>query len=238
MMTLLITGANRGLGLDFTRRLAEEGWRIHACCRQPAKADALNALAAKHDITVHALDVVDFDQIDALKASIGGEPIDVLFNNAGIMGTAQKPVDRNDPDQRFDSLDEDEWMTVMRVNVLAPTRMCEVFVDNVAASERKQMLLMSSIVGSIASNASGLWYHYATSKTALNMVMRSMAIDLRDRGITVVSLHPGWTQTDMGGPEAALTVDESVSGLVQVAKQLTPADAGRFIAWNGEDVPW
>jgi len=238
MTTLLITGANRGLGLDFARRFAEDGWRIHACCRRPETADALNALAAKHDVTVHALDVADFSQIDALKNAIGGEPIEVLFNNAGIMGTAQKAVALDDPEQRFDTLDEDEWMTVLRINVLAPTRLCEVFVDNVATSERKQMLFMSSIVGSIASNASGLWYHYSTSKTALNMVMRSMASDLRGRGITVVSLHPGWTRTDMGGPNAALSVDESVGGLVEVAKALTPADSGRFIAWNGEDVPW
>jgi NAD(P)-dependent dehydrogenase (short-subunit alcohol dehydrogenase family) len=238
MKTMLITGANRGLGLDLTRRFAAEGWKIHACCRNPGRADALNALAAAHDVSVHALDVADFGQIETLKATIGNEAIDVLFNNAGIMGTDQKPVDRNDADQRFDTLDESEWMTVMRVNTLAPMRMCEVFVDNVAASDRRQMVHMSSIVGSIASNQSGLWYHYSTSKTALNMVMRSMAADLRERGITVVSLHPGWTQTDMGGPGAALTIEESVGGMVEVVRKLTPADSGRFIAWNGEDVPW
>ena len=238
MTTLLITGANRGLGLDFAQRMATAGWRIHACCRTPARAEALQTLARSHDVTVHALDVADFGQIDALKTVLGDEPIDVLFNNAGIMETSQRTLSLDHTNQMFDSLDEDEWMAVMRVNTMAPLRMCETFVDNVAASERKQILMMSSIVGSIGSNQTPRWYHYATSKTALNMVMRNLAADLTDRGITVVSLHPGWTQTDMGGPTAALTIDESVSGMVEVAEALTPADSGRFIAWNGEDVPW
>jgi len=238
MTSMLITGANRGLGLDFVRRLAPEGWRIHACCRNPAKATDLQALADTHDVTIHALDVADFAQIDALKKTLGKEPIDVLFNNAGIMETIQRTLSLDHTNQMFDTLDEDEWMEVIRVNTMAPMRMCEIFVDNVAASERKQMLMMSSIVGSIGSNQTGRWYHYATSKTALNMVMRSLAADLKDRGITVMSLHPGWTQTDMGGPSAALTIDESVGGMVEVVKNLTPADSGRFIAWNGEDVPW
>lgn len=238
MTTMLITGANRGLGLDFTRRLAAEGWTIHACCRNPGKADALHALSDTHDVTVHPLDVTDFGQIDALKKEIGDTPLDVVFNNAGIMETSQRTLSLDHTTQMFDTLDEDEWMAVLRINTLAPMRMCEVFVDNVAASDRKQIWFMSSIVGSIRSNQTGRWYHYATSKTALNMVMRSMAADLHDRGITVISLHPGWTQTDMGGPQAALTIDESVGGMVDVVKALSPADSGRFIAWNGEDVPW
>ncbi|MDA0367776.1 MAG: SDR family oxidoreductase [Proteobacteria bacterium] len=238
MKTLLITGANRGLGFDFTRRMAETGWHIHACCRAPAQADGLQALAAKHDVTIHALDVADFGQIDALKTKLGDEPIDVLFNNAGIMETSQRTLSLDHTNQMFDSLDEDEWMAVMRVNTMAPLRMCEVFVDNVAASDRKQILMMSSIVGSIGSNQTPRWYHYGTSKTALNMVMRNLAADLKDRGISVVSLHPGWTQTDMGGPTAALSIDESVGGLFKVVETLTPNDSGRFIAWNGDDVPW
>ena len=238
MTTMLITGANRGLGLDFVRRLAPEGWQVHACCRSPAKAADLRAMAEEYDVTLHALDVADFDQIDALKKALGNTPIDVLFNNAGIMETAQRTLSLDHTNQMFETLDDDEWMAVVRVNTMAPMRMCEVFVDNVAASDRKQMLMMSSNVGSIGSNATSRWYHYGTSKTALNMVMRSLAADLRDRGITVMSLHPGWTQTDMGGPEAALTIDQSVGGMVEVVKKLTPADSGRFIAWNGEDVAW
>lgn len=238
MTTLLITGANRGLGLDFTQRFAKAGWRIHACCRAPDRADALQTLAKSHDVTLHALDVSDFAQIDALKSTLRDEPVDVLFNNAGIMETSQRTLSLDHTNQMFDTLDEDEWMAVMRVNTMAPLRMCEVFVDNVAASKRKQILMMSSIVGSIGSNQTPRWYHYATSKTALNMVMRNLAADLKERGITVVSLHPGWTQTDMGGPSAALTVGESVGGMVKVITALTPADSGRFIAWNGEDVPW
>jgi len=238
MTTMLITGANRGLGLDFVRRLAPQGWQIHACCRNPAKADELLAIAAEFDVTLHALDVADFDQIDALKKALGHAPIDVLLNNAGIMETSQRALSLDHTNQMFETLDEDEWMAVLRVNTMAPMRMCEVFVDNVTASDRKQVLMMSSIVGSIDSNSTSRWYHYGTSKTALNMVMRSLAADLRDRGITVMSLHPGWTQTDMGGPEAALTIDQSVNGMVELLKKLTPADSGRFIAWNGEDVPW
>lgn len=238
MTTMLITGANRGLGLDFVRRLAPEGWQIHACCRDPAKAVQLLAMAKEYDVTLHALDVADFDQIDVLKKALGNAPIDVLLNNAGIMETSQRTLSLDHTNQMFETLDEDEWMAVMRVNTMAPMRMCEVFVDNVTASDRKQVLMMSSIVGSIGSNSTSRWYHYGTSKTALNMVMRSLAADLRDRGITVISLHPGWTQTDMGGPEAALTIDQSVNGMVELLKKLTPADSGRFIAWNGEDVPW
>lgn len=240
MPTLLITGANRGLGLELLKQFDDRKWRIHACCRAPDKAADLQAIADKSGgrIHVHALEVTDFAAIDALAGALNGEPIDVLFNNAGLMDGRQRAFNREGPTQAFGTIDYDEWRTILRVNVLAAMRMAEVFVDNVAASERKTIVTMSSIMGSIEMTDWSGWHSYRTSKTAVNMMMRGLASDLKDRGITAVGIHPGWVRTDMGGPGADVAPEDSGEGLAKVVDGLTPEQSGRYLTYDGGELPW
>lgn len=240
MPTLLITGANRGLGLEIVKEFDARDWRILACCRNPGKADALQAIADKSSgrIQLYELDVSDFGAMEKLSAAIGDEPIDVLFNNAGIMEVLQRPLEDQGTSQSFGSIDYDEWNQILRINVLAPMRMAEVFVDNVAASDRKTIVTMSSILGSIATVGSARWVGYCTSKTAVNMMMRGLASDLKDRGITAVGVHPGWVRTDMGGTGADLAPGESGAGVAKVIDELTPEQSGRYLTYEGGELPW
>ena len=240
MPALLITGANRGLGLELVKQFDARAWRIHACCRAPAKADALQAIAATPDgrVRIHALDVTDFGAIDDLADALQAEPIDVLFNNAGIMEVRQRPLDEQGTSQSFGSMDYGEWRQILRVNVLAPMRMAEVFVDNVAASERKTIVTMSSILGSIATTDSCRWFGYRASKAAVNMMMRGLASDLKERGITSVCMHPGWARTDMGGAGADVAPEDSADGIAKVVDGLTPDQSGRYLTYDGGELPW
>ncbi len=240
MPTMLITGANRGLGLEVVRNLDEQAGSSHACCRAPDKADALQDIAANAGgrIQVHALEVTDFAAVEKLAGTLSGEPIDVLFNNAGIMEGKQRTFDHQGTSQAFGHIAYDDWRYVLRVNVLAPMRMMEVFADHVASSERKVMATMSSIMGSIEKNTDGGWYPYRTSKTAVNMMMRNVAGDLKDRGITAVAIHPGWVQTDMGGPGADITAEVSGKGLAAVIAGITPEQTGHYLVYDGTELPW
>jgi NAD(P)-dependent dehydrogenase (short-subunit alcohol dehydrogenase family) len=229
MPTVFITGANRGLGLEMARQYVADGWRVLACCREPGKAEALRALGDGRGVEIHALDVSDHNQVDDLAGRLGGTAIDLLINNAGVLGGYDH--------QDFADIDYDIWQDVLRVNLLAPVKVVAAFIDHVAASERKTIAFLSSQLGSIA-NAGGGYYIYGTSKAALNMAVKSMAIDLKPRGITVVATHPGHVQTDMGGADAPITPATSVSGLRRVFDSLKPADSGRFLRYDGVELPW
>lgn len=239
---VLITGANRGIGLALTRTFAAHGWQVDACCRAPERAAALRSLATSNTgrIVVRRVDVADLASIDALAREVGDGPIDLLLNNAGVMSgaTGVEASDRTRTDQQFGKLDFEAWMRVMRINLLGPARMSEVFADHVARSTRKTIAIVSSIRGSITSiDASGP-YHYCTSKTAVNMLMRNICVELGPRGIIAVSLHPGWARTDMGGAGAPVAVEDSARGLFKVLDELTPAQAGRFFTWEGKTLEW
>ncbi len=228
--TLLITGANRGLGLEFARQYAADGWRVIACCRKPDAADKLRALAEAHPaIEIHALDVTDGEQLAALAASLRDQPIDLLLSNAGIYG----PRGAN-----FGNVPADDWLRVFEVNSVAPLMLAQAFADNVAASEHKRIAVVSSKMGSIDDNGSGGSYIYRSSKTAVNMVVKSLSIDLAERGITVVTLHPGWVRTDMGGPNAEISVEQSIAGMKAVLDGAGPAQSGHFIEYDGNPIPW
>ncbi len=232
MATILITGASRGLGLEFAAQYARAGWRVHATCREPEAADALNAVAAGAPATValHRLDVPDRGQVLALAAALGGEPIDVLLNNAGVY---------RDQDRAFGNLDYAGWEETLRVNTLGPMRLTEAFVDRVAASARKLIVCLSSQMGSIADTVGGGGsYAYRSSKAALNAVVKGLAGDLRDRGVTVVAVHPGWVATDMGGAGAALSPAESVRAMRSMIERLAPAASGTFLKYDGSEIPW
>lgn len=230
MPTVLITGANRGLGLELARQYAADGWKVHAACRDPRSATGLDALARASGgkVLVHALDLRDPAQVQELGRKLAGESIDVLLNNAGIY-----------PDRGgFGKVDYAAWEEAFRVNVMAPMRLIEALVEPVARSEKRLIVNMSSLMGSIGDNARGGSYVYRSSKAALNIVTKSLSIDLAPRGITAVVLHPGWVKTDMGGPEAPIEAEESVRGMRQVIARLEPGATGKFFDYEGDELPW
>jgi len=226
MPTVLITGANRGIGLEFVRQYAADGWRVHAACRDPDKAVELKAI--KGDVRFHRLDVTDEGQIDALETALAGEPIDILINNAGVRGMGDS----------FGSTEVAGWLETLRVNAIAPVRVSEGLITNLERGQRKLIVNITSRLGSVGENSSGGSYAYRSSKAALNMAAKSMSVDLKGRGITVVVFHPGWVQTDMGGSGAPVTPPESVSGMRAKIAKLTAADSGHFFNYTGQPIPW
>ena len=240
MPTVLVTGAARGLGLEFVRQYAADGWQVLACVRTPARATELATLAAASGGRVegHALDLGDHAGIDALAARLAGRAIDVLLNSAGIMGRGSFAAEGL-AFGAFGKSDFDDWAEVFRINVMGPMKMAEAFVGHVAASQQKKIVALSSIVGSIAGNRAGSLYAYRASKSALNAVMRSMSIDLQKRhGILAAPVHPGWVRTDMGGDRADIDAPTSVAGIRQVIASLDAARAGRFWMYDGSELPW
>ncbi len=227
MPTTMITGANRGLGLEFTRQYAADGWKVIATCRDPRAARDLAAVEG--DVHVHALDVTDHDAVDALARTLRREAMDVLINNAGIHGPR--------PSQ-LGGIDYDAWAKVFEINAMAPLKVCESFADHVTAGEMKIMATISSRMGSISDNNSGASFIYRSSKAALNAVMKSLSVDLKGRGITVAVLHPGWVKTDMGGPSALIGVTDSVTGMRKVIGGLKVSDSGKFFNFDGTEIPW
>ena len=209
MPTALITGAGRGLGKELARQYAAEGWKVIGTER-------------------HDMDMNNRKQIRDFAARIKGQPIDLLFCNAGISGKRGMAIG---------AFDFESWEEVLRVNLLGPAAVAEALVDNVAAGERRTIAMMSSRLGSI-SESSGMTLPYATSKAALNMLVKGLAATLASRGIIVVALSPGWVRTDMGGESAPLAPETSVKGLRKVIEQLKPRDTGRFLSHDGSAIPW
>jgi NAD(P)-dependent dehydrogenase (short-subunit alcohol dehydrogenase family) len=225
---VLITGANRGIGLEFARQYAEAGWKVIACCRDLKQAADLQELADTYpDIKAYPLDVADFAAIEALAENLKGVKIDVLINNAGVY-----------PHSDLNHADPEQWLHAFKVNSMAPFKMAAAFTSHIAASRLKKLVTLSSKMGSLDDNTSGGSYIYRTSKVAANMVMKSLAIDLQAFGISVAVLHPGWVQTEMGGPGALIDTRASVSGLRKVIEHLNLDNSGRFIAYDGKVINW
>jgi len=232
MKTALITGTNRGIGLDLTRQLLEAGWHVHATARDPQSSDELQALKADHPVALdlHALDLGDAGAIDALSRQLADESIDWLINNAGIYGPRGVAFGNVS--------DVSAWQEVFRINSIAPMLVMQAFAEQVARSGERKIGILSSKVGSMGDNGSGGGYIYRSSKAAVNAVIKSASIDLEPRGINVAALHPGWVRTEMGGPNAEISTSESASGLIRNMAQLSEADRGRFIDINGTTIPW
>jgi len=226
MPTVLVTGANRGLGLEFARQYAADGWRVLATCRRPTASAELKEI--KGDVQVHALDMREDAQIPTLAMTLARERIDILVNNAGVSG----------PREHFGKTETQAWLDVFHVNSIAPAHMAEAFVDHLERGGRKLIVNITSKMGSVADNTSGGSYIYRSSKAALNMVAKTLAVDLASRGITVVLFHPGWVRTDMGGPGALITPRESVTSMREKISTLTPADNGKFFNFDGRPLPW
>ena len=220
MPTILITGAGRGLGLELARQYAGDGWRVIGTVR----SGDLNKVGAE----AMTVDVTDFAEVKALPAKLKGAPLDILFCNAGIIGKRGMALG---------SFDYADWEKILRVNLLGAAAVIEALVDNVAASERKTIAVMSSRLGSI-SETSGMTLPYSTSKAALNLLAKALAETLRPRGVIVAALSPGWVKTDMGGQGASLTPEASVNGLRKVLGGLRREDSGKFFSHDGSQIPW
>lgn len=231
MPTLLITGANRGLGLEWTRRCLEADWRVIATCRHPEAAPELGALVARHPkAALYRLDVCDVQDLRSLRMDLETEPIDVLLNNAGVY------LDKFDPG--LGGLHFDAWERTFAVNTLGAARVTETFLDNVARSSARLVVAITSHMGSIAEIEAPGAYAYRASKAALNAAMRGMSLELKPRGIGVLLLHPGWVRTRMGGPEGMLSPAESVAGMLKLVEGFRLEHSGSFLRYNGTAIPW
>lgn len=222
--TVLVTGANRGLGLEFARQLQAAGADVIGTARKPEEADALKALGVR----VEQLDVADDASVAALAARLEGVPLDVLLNNAGIFPTYDGFEEH--------SVDDARW--IFEVNTLGPMRVTQALLPNLRAGQRKLVMNMSSGLGSIANAGGGRMLGYRMSKAALNMQTRVQAGDLRDEGFVCVAMSPGWVRTDMGGPDATLSPAESIRGMLATLAPLTTEDAGKYFNHDGRELPW
>lgn len=231
MKTILITGANRGLGLEFCKQYACDGWQVLACCRVPETATELAQLAQVHqNVSIFPLDVSDLTQIDALAKQLDGVEIDVLLNNAGIYGDVAG--------RGFGNLDYPQWQHIMQINVFAPVRMTEVFLPHLQRGKLKTVVAMSSLMGSMADNGSGGSILYRSSKAALNAAMKSISLDIRHKEIAVLILHPGWVKTDMGGINAPMESPESVEKMRNTIANFSLEQTGEFLRYDGTLLPW
>lgn len=241
MRRILITGSNRGIGLELVRLyLQQADTLLFATCRQPAAATALTALANQQPDRVHilALDVTNQQSIEAAAGQINHltDGLDMLVNNAGILPGGIAATEANAA--RFGALEVEAMAEVFRVNTISPMIITQAFIDLLRKGQHPRIINMSSDAGSIALRDSGINYSYAASKAALNMLTRGLASDLRADGVIVISIHPGWIQTDMGGPSATRTPDETLPTMVKVIDNLTMVDTSSFFNWDGTRVLW
>lgn len=227
MPTVLITGASRGIGFEFARHYAEDGWTVIATIRTPDRADMVKSIGG--DLTVPVLDVTDPASVAVLSERLRETPIDILINNAGLYGPRSP---------QLGAVPYQDWREVLETNVLGALRVTEAFLPHLSAGERKTIVAMTSKMGSMGDNRGGGQYIYRSSKAAMNAVYRSLAIDLAPQGFLVGLLHPGWVRTDMGGPRALIDVHESVTGMCQVIDSLTPERSGRWFDFSGQEIPW
>ena len=230
MPTLVVTGANRGIGLALTEHYLNEGWELIATCRQPDTATALAALhdSARERCTVLPLDVTEPTSVSRLAARLAGRPLDLLINNAGVSGNNAGALGR----YRYQA-----WQETFATNCLGAVRVSEALLDNLRRGAGKTLVAITSQLGSIA-NSGGGFEAYAVSKAALNMAMRDLAANLRGDGIKVLMLHPGWVKTDMGGASAPVSAAQSAAGIARVVATSSLSDSGRFLDYRGNELPW
>ncbi len=223
--TVFITGANRGVGLALARNFSDAGFEVIGTARDPEEATELKETGAR----VEQLDVTDQASVDAMARRLADTPIDILINNAGIKGEDSKDMASLD-------LESMEW--VLNVNTLGPVRVMKALFQNVLSSERKLVVNISSTMGSIERNTWGCCAGYRASKTALNSINKTFAVDFGKQGVTFVVMHPGYVQTDMNEGQGNITPDQSGNGLMKVITGLDASDNGKFYDWQGEELPW
>lgn len=230
-MKILITGASRGIGLEMVRYGMDQGWDVLACCRNPQQAEKLLSMAQLSNgrVSVYLADMSELATLQALAYELRHEAIDMLINNAGVYGS-----DKN----QFGQVDVYDWLETFKVNSIAPMKMSELFIEQLAMGQSKVIACLSSKMASMDDNTSGGSYIYRSSKAALNAVVKSLSIDLADRAIKCVALHPGWVKTDMGGSNAEISTKESVTKMFKTLLALKDEDSGRFIDIDGSTIPW
>ncbi|MBX7145695.1 MAG: SDR family oxidoreductase [Alphaproteobacteria bacterium] len=226
MPTILITGTSRGLGLEFTRQYLKDDWHVIACCRSLATSSNLKSL--KGNIEICELDVTDEKQIENLAKKLSTQKLDILLNNAGV-GTFEDTLGKTSTTS---------WVSTFVTNVIGPIHMVEYFRGSLLKGDKKLVVNITSRMGSIEDNQSGQYYAYRTSKAALNMATKNLAVDLKSDNIKAVAIHPGWVKTDMGGQNAPLTVNESVTAIRRTIDTIKPQDTGSFLNYDGSKLPW
>ena len=232
MSAVLVTGSNRGLGLEWIRQYTAEGWRVYATCRHPSEAQELIELAGREKwLSIHRLDVTKPDEINALSVELREEPIDLLINNAGVY--LEKYMEVGLRRIRYE-----DWEYSFRVNTLGAVRVTEAFQEHIARSEKRLVVVISTHMASIADIATPGAYYYRSTKAALNTVMEGLTHELRLKDIGVLILHPGWVRTRMGGEGTSLMPPESVQGMRSLIKKFTLEDSGLFFRYDGVTMPW
>jgi len=239
MKHILITGANRGLGLELTRQYLERGNTVFAACRQPGAATDLHELQGQYADTLQLvqLDVTNETSIAAARQTVAGltDHLDVLINNAGIFPGAGP----EDPaKQHLGGLTATNALTFLNVNAVGPLLVAQAFLELLKAANKARIISLSSGQGSLTWKASAEPYHYSASKAALNMYMRALAAEVGIYGIITVLVDPGWVQTGMGGNTAALPPADSARGIIRLTEQLHAEENGSFVTWQGQPVPW
>ncbi|MCM5506584.1 MULTISPECIES: SDR family oxidoreductase [Vibrio] len=226
MKTVLITGANRGIGLSLVKNYLAQGWQVHATYRSEKSSQDLLELEGDN-LTCHPLDVTDYQGLSEFANALPA--LDVLINNAGYYGPKG---------YGFGNTDIDEWRKVLEINTIAPLKLVEALFPNLQKGQLKKIACLSSKVGSMTENTSGGGYIYRSSKAALNSVVKSLSNDLSSQDFTVLALHPGWVQTEMGGPNALIDTQTSAAGLVEVIESADISRSGEFINYDGTALPW
>ena len=230
MTNVLVTGANRGLGLGFVKNYLGKNVNVVSTTRDLKSSKELLALKERfpNNLEIFELDLLKEGVGYTLANFLGDRPIDIVINNAGVGST----------NQHLEAVSLKPWLEVLKVNLVAPLMVVQSIIDNVKKGSDKKIYFLSSQLGSIADNTSGGMYIYRSSKTGLNQVVKSLSVDLKPKGITVISLHPGWVKTDMGGPNAPVSIDESIEGMTQVIHTTDIRDTGRFLNYDGKELPW
>ena len=230
MTNVLITGANRGLGLGFVKSFLAKNVNVICTTRNIPGSKELLECKKKYpkNLQILELDLLGENSENSLSDLLSDKPIDIFINNAGV----------GNSNQRFGVVSSKPWVEVLKVNLIAPLTVTQSIIENIKKSSDKKIYFLSSQLGSIEDNTSGGMYIYRSSKTALNQVVKSLSVDLKPMGITVISLHPGWVKTDMGGPNAPISIDESIKGMMKVIDATDIRNTGTFLNFDGQGLPW
>jgi NAD(P)-dependent dehydrogenase (short-subunit alcohol dehydrogenase family) len=230
MASYLVTGTNRGIGLEFVRQLLERGETVLATCRDIDKAEELLVLNAKFEkLELFELDVAKDDSLANFPKRLEGRAVDVFINNAGVYGPRGAS---------FGQVNGDEWLEVLHINAVAPILLTQLLMENLRKGRGKKLVYITSKMGSIDDNKGGGQYIYRSSKTALNSAVKSLSVDLADAGFSVAVVHPGWVLTDMGGPNALIDTKTSVNGMLSVIDNLDQNSSGSFFNYDGKTIAW
>ncbi len=230
MATILVTGANRGLGIEFVEQYLNEGNEVIATYRnENSSMDLIEMGNERSNLKLLQLDVSSNKSLNSFAENLGDSPIDIFINNAGVYGP------RN---SSFGNVDEENWIPAIKINAIAPILLTQLIIKNIRSGADKKLIYITSKMGSIDDNKGGGAYVYRSSKTALNAVVKSLSVDLENEGMTVALIHPGWVKTDMGGPNALIDKDTSVRGMTEVISNLDISSTGNFYNYDGSIIPW